>query len=583
MMLPKLSVVLGLSATVSASLNIPAKVYPGDLLYPNAAQWSSLNSSVGGNLIATKLPAASCYGSNKNLTACHLAALESLDFGAIAQDPALTDTPWWSGFGCVAKPGNGTQTCNLGNYPNFVVAAKSAQHVSAAVKFAAAHNVRLCVKNTGHDYLGRNLGYGCLSIWTYGLQGISFTNNWQPSTGVASRHKRQSSSGQTAVTYGAATQWAQVYAAADKAGVNVVGGADGSVGAGGGWPLHGGHGHLANTYGLGVDNALEYEAVLANGQIVYANSVTNSDLFYALRGGGVTFAIVTKVTMKTHPIPANVGCVNITFVPGTSGEAGYISALTYWLGLTGNITSYGLVGYPQASSQGYLGVFVAPGKTIDQVMAFLKPIQAQIFGMGAYFLIDTIPITNVDQLAVYGYEETPVDPTTNYTQPTSTIMGSRLLTADGLRNATAVNAMLTGLFSNGYIILPYATLGGAVANGSSNIGLNPAWRKAVMHFIAVDYTGAGAVEDVATIEAAYANMQKVAIPLIDPISSSSGAYLNEAAYNEPNPQNTFWGSNYNKLKAIKIKYDPTNVFWCNPCVNSEALSLHSDGKLYLPL
>lgn len=137
-----------------AGLQIPAKVYPGDLLYPSTAAWAVLNSTVGGNLIATKLPAASCYGSNQNLTACHKAALTSLSFGAIAQDPALIDTPWWGGFGCNAYPSTNT-TCQLDNFPNYVVAAKNAQHVSAAVKFAAEHNVRLCVKNTGHDYLGR--------------------------------------------------------------------------------------------------------------------------------------------------------------------------------------------------------------------------------------------------------------------------------------------------------------------------------------------------------------------------------------------------------------------------------------------
>lgn len=135
--------------------------------------------------------------------------------------------------------------------------------------------------------LFRNLGKGCLSIWTYGLQGVNMTSNWSPSTGLpASRHRARAASGQNAVTFGSASQWAQVYPVVDAAGMTIVGGADGSVGAGGGWAMHGGHGLLANTFGLGVDNVLEHEVVLANGDIVYANADTNSDLFYAMRGGG---------------------------------------------------------------------------------------------------------------------------------------------------------------------------------------------------------------------------------------------------------------------------------------------------------
>jgi hypothetical protein len=53
------------------------------------------------------------------------------------------------------------------------------------------------------------------------------------------------------------------------------------------------------------------------------------------------------------------------------------------------------------------------------------------------------------------------------------------------------------------------------------------------------------------------------------LAPNSGAYVNEADPNEPNPHQAFWGSNYPRLLEIKRKYDPGDVFWCTPCVGNE--------------
>jgi hypothetical protein len=60
---------------------------------------------------------------------------------------------------------------------------------------------------------------------------------------------------------------------------------------------------LTSTYGLGVDQVLEYQVITADGQYVIANPVVNPDLFWALRGGGGTFGIVTQATVKAYPSP----------------------------------------------------------------------------------------------------------------------------------------------------------------------------------------------------------------------------------------------------------------------------------------
>lgn len=65
-----------------------------------------------------------------------------------------------------------------------------------------------------------------------------------------------------------------------------------------------GHGPLTSKYGLGVDQVLEYKVVTADGNLMVANNITNTDLFWALRGGGGgTFGVIVEATVKAYPTP----------------------------------------------------------------------------------------------------------------------------------------------------------------------------------------------------------------------------------------------------------------------------------------
>lgn len=79
----------------------------------------------------------------------------------------------------------------------------------------------------------------------------------------------------------------------------MVGGSCPTVGAAGGYLAGGGYSALTPKYGLGVDNAMQIKAVLPDGRFVTANRCQNSDIFFALRGGGGgTFGVVTETTSR---------------------------------------------------------------------------------------------------------------------------------------------------------------------------------------------------------------------------------------------------------------------------------------------
>jgi FAD/FMN-containing dehydrogenase len=105
------------------------------------------------------------------------------------------------------------------------------------------------------------------------------------------------------VSFGPGARWVNVYEALAPYGLYCIGGRLKTIGVSG-LTLIGGFHYLINKYGMTMDNILSYDVVLGNGTQATANATSNPDLFWALKGGGSNFGIVTKFTMKTLPIPS---------------------------------------------------------------------------------------------------------------------------------------------------------------------------------------------------------------------------------------------------------------------------------------
>ncbi|MGH8746820.1 MAG: FAD-binding protein, partial [Burkholderiales bacterium] len=184
----------------------------------------------------------------------------------------------------------------------YAVAARHTRDVVAAVDFARENNLRLVVRGGGHSYLGTSSAPDSLMIWTRYMDRIDLHDDF---VGEGCQDAPQ-----PAVTVGAGAIWMQTYNAVTTRGDRYVqGGGCGTVGVAG-LVQGGGFGSYSKRYGTAAASLLEAEVVTADGEIRIANANRNADLFWALKGGGGgTFGVVTRVTLRTHPLPNFFGRV----------------------------------------------------------------------------------------------------------------------------------------------------------------------------------------------------------------------------------------------------------------------------------
>jgi hypothetical protein len=100
-------------------------------------------------------------------------------------------------------------TCTLGGYPVYAVNATTVAHIQLAVNFARNQDIRLVVKNTGHDYLGKSAGAGSLGVWMHNNKEIEFLSEYE---------------GAPALKLASGVTVLEVYQAAEKYGVSALGG-----------------------------------------------------------------------------------------------------------------------------------------------------------------------------------------------------------------------------------------------------------------------------------------------------------------------------------------------------------------------
>lgn len=147
--------------------------------------------------------------------------------------------------------------CGQGRVSLYTILAESPQDIQAGVRFAREHNLRLAIRNTGHDFSGRSTAPESLQINTHLMTDKSVHKNFKPA-GCDTEGEG------LAVTLGAGVQLWEMYKWLGEHNLMVVGGSSHGVGVAGGYIQGGGHSMIAAIGGMASDNALEFTVVTAD-------------------------------------------------------------------------------------------------------------------------------------------------------------------------------------------------------------------------------------------------------------------------------------------------------------------------------
>lgn len=152
-------------------------------------------------------------------------------------------------------------SCNQGNLPTYRITVQGAADVNAAFAFARAHNITISVKNSGHDYMSRNLQRDSLLLWVHQLQNMSYHETFIPE-GCA----ELAYSPVLTVGTGVSSDDATIFATAHN--TTLLVGSSPTVAVSGGWVLGAGHSVLSPVYGLGIDRVVQVRFIPLRASIV---------------------------------------------------------------------------------------------------------------------------------------------------------------------------------------------------------------------------------------------------------------------------------------------------------------------------
>ena len=172
--------------------------------------------------------------------------------------------------------------------PAAIVGAAGAADVIATVRFAGERRLPVAIRCGGHNVAGSAVGDGGIVIDLASFKSLRVD--------PAERRARA----------GGGVLWGEYDHATQAFGLASPGGAVSTTGLAG-LTLGGGYGYLSRRYGMACDNLLSATVVTASGELVTASADSHPDLFWALRGGGGNFGVVTEFEFQLHPVRAPVG------------------------------------------------------------------------------------------------------------------------------------------------------------------------------------------------------------------------------------------------------------------------------------
>ena len=485
-----------------------------DSCWPRDAEWEKLACSLNGKVHRIKSSDyMQCFRqgtSSENITSA--ANGICMQYHDCAREFCKKDNPW--------------------NLPGYSVEVLDETDVQKTITFANKHNMAITVKTSGHSYSGSSTAKDSLLIWMHKFKAYfngvdDVIKNFADSCGTTYPDTIRVGGGQV---------WGDVYRALGSD-YNIVGGYCLSVSAAGGWLQGMGLSLMSRRYGLGIDNVLGYDVVLPSGIHARADACTNTDLFWALRGGGGgTWGVVTSVHYKVHPAENALQLTMVIQNP-TSTPVAVDSWIRKWVELSphldrrwgGNWLTTGLRLFFVGTEKDARSTFITH---LEQWRECLPKHEKE----------------NVIIQISKGKSYWDLRRTQNEigTGIGNTNVASRLIPRDFVvNNPKKVVEILKRTLAD-VTFAPHYFLGGAVSDVDiEETAVHPAMRKAVWQI------------NTFTDEISAFVRTEV---------KNSGTGINHSSPVEPDWRNALWGKNLKRLQCLKKQLDPENRFNCWHCV-----------------
>jgi FAD/FMN-containing dehydrogenase len=567
----------------AAGRAIVRRVRPTDAAWPSAASWQKLKNAVGGNLIevhplfgtcATEARGAACQDAVKNI-----------------------HNPFYFGDQAAGTQVSGWLDAWTPASSIYAVEARNSADVAATVNFARENDLRLVVKGAGHSYQGTSNAPDSLLIWTRAMNKVTLHDGFVPKCSNARIAPVP------AVTAEAGAVWIDIYnAVTAEAGRYVQGGGCTDVGVAG-LVQSGGFGSLSKGFGTAASGLLEAEIVTADGMVRTINACSDPDLFWAIKGGGGSWGVVTKLTLRTHELPAHFGSAWGT-IKASSDDA-FRKLIAHFVGFYAtNLCN------PNWGEQ----ISVAPDNALklSMVCQGLDKQQARRVWQPFFDWVKASPqdFSVTDELGagatdarhwwdVAGNDSMIPDPRVGAPKYHGWWQGDQGQVGVFLRGYDSVwlpasllesqqqQRLMDALFAGSRrkkIGLHFNKgLAGAPANviaAARETATSPYVCDAFALAIIADGEGPaypGLARPPLDIEAARKDARAIDLSTAElrRIAPGAGSYVSESNYFNPSWQRAFWGTNYSKLRAVKAKYDPDGMFFVHHGVGSEEWS--ADG------
>ncbi|GAB7352182.1 hypothetical protein MBLNU459_g2661t1 [Dothideomycetes sp. NU459] len=450
--------------------------------------------------------------------------------------------------------------CVIGTYVQYAVNVSSASHVSQAIEFAAARNIRLVIRNTGHDYNGKSTGAGALGIWTHHLKDLTLISNYSDAhyTGPA-------------IKMGAGIQGFEAYAFANVSGLRVVGGECPTVGIAGGYTQGGGHSALSSKYGLAADQTLEWDVVTGSGQLLTASRLQNEDLYWALSGGGGgTYGVVVSLTVKAHQ-DGPVSGANLTFTnAGVSQEAYYSAIETFHASLPAIVDAGAMSVWYFTNSSFSISPLTGPDVSAADMRTLLQPLTDKLAELNINYTSYVADFPSY--LAQFMAMQSPIE--VGIAQYGGRLIPRSVVTA----NNSALTAAYRAINDDGGLFIGVGlNVAQQQQTNSLDNAVNPGWRTALIDtVITTPWNFSAPWSEMLALQR---RMTDELLPRLEALTPGGSCYLNEGDFRQPDWQTAFYGSNYARLRAVKDKYDPDHAFYAVTAVGSEEWVEQADRRL----